>query len=84
MLSTENVALREENDNLVTLREEGMLASQGIFHIFQKPICLIKILCNLLMKLLSRIYMYRHQCFSPLDINGHKFSSNDNFKHVQK
>lgn len=28
MLSTENVALRGENDNLVTLREEGMLASQ--------------------------------------------------------
>lgn len=28
MLSTENVALREENDNLATLREEGMLASQ--------------------------------------------------------
>lgn len=28
MLSTENVTLREENDNLVTLREEGMLASQ--------------------------------------------------------
>jgi len=28
MLSTENVALREENDNLLTLREEGMLASQ--------------------------------------------------------
>lgn len=28
MLSTENVALREENDNLMTLREEGMLASQ--------------------------------------------------------
>jgi hypothetical protein len=28
MLSTENVALREENDNLVTLRGERMLASQ--------------------------------------------------------
>jgi len=28
MLSTENVALREENDNLITLKEEGMLASQ--------------------------------------------------------
>ena len=30
MLSTENVALRGENDNLVTLREEEMTASQGI------------------------------------------------------
>jgi len=28
MLSTENVSLRGENDNLMTLREEGMLASQ--------------------------------------------------------
>ena len=34
MLSTENVALREENDNLLTLREEGMLASQGDFPFF--------------------------------------------------
>ena len=33
MLSTENVALREENDNLITLKEEGMLASQGISRI---------------------------------------------------
>ena len=30
MLSTENVSLREENDNLMTLREEGMHA-QGNF-----------------------------------------------------